>query len=143
MKTQTVQTAAFQIDNCCSLCLPFRLHTTAKAVSEAEYAGYASVKKGPPSTQVEFVFKTFHLKKVRIFPFCIFFNCVLSYVVLFSWRPNNRAFPVALYLLNIIIISYLLLLFPFAILFPVPHWSEMKLNSPLNLWKCVKVNIII
>lgn len=141
METRTVQTAAFQINNCCSLCLPLRLHTTAKAVSEAEYAGYTAVKKGPPSTQVEFVFRTFHLKKVMIFPFCIFFlNCVLSYVVLFSQRPNNLAFPVALYQ-NIIIISCPLLLFPFAILFLVPHWSRMKLNSPPNLWKCVKVNI--
>ncbi|XP_015775094.1 PREDICTED: uncharacterized protein LOC107353279 [Acropora digitifera] len=29
----------------------YKLHTTAKAVSEAEYAGYTAVKKGPPSTQ--------------------------------------------------------------------------------------------
>lgn len=71
-----------------------------------------------------------------------FLNCVLSIVVLFSQKPNNLAFPVALYQ-NIIIISCPLLLFPFAILFLVPHWSRMKLNSPPNLWKCVKVNISI
>ena len=32
-----------------------RLHTTAKAVSEAEYAGYAAAKQGPQGGQVGFV----------------------------------------------------------------------------------------
>ncbi|KAK2566860.1 Neural proliferation differentiation and control protein 1 [Acropora cervicornis] len=35
----------------CSVAGIAGLHTTAKAVSEAEYAGYTAVKKGPPSTQ--------------------------------------------------------------------------------------------